>query len=110
MRRLHEAGVYHADLTMKNILVTADAVYIIDLDKARLRSSRNEHEDVANLARLNRSIVKLFGPKGAPITRTDKIRFLRRYLGGRERVKELSRLCGQGLWAHRLWWTLSGQS
>jgi hypothetical protein len=108
MRRLHEAGVYHADLTMKNILVTSAAVYIIDLDKARM-SSRSEREDVANLSRLNRSIVKLFGRRST-ITRTDKIRFLLRYLGGRGRVKELSRLCAQGLWAHRLWWTLSGQS
>jgi hypothetical protein len=64
---------------------------------------------VANLARLNRSIVKLFGGRDT-ITRTDRIRFLLRYLGGRDRVKELSRLCAQGLWAHRLWWTLSGQS
>ena len=94
---------------MKNILVTAEAVYIIYLEKARMRSGRYEDEDVANLSRLNRSIVKLFGVNGA-ITRTDKIRFLLRYLGGRERVKELSRLCAQGLWAHRLWWTLSGQS
>ncbi|HEX7901083.1 MAG TPA: lipopolysaccharide kinase InaA family protein [Planctomycetota bacterium] len=109
MRRLHEAGVYHADLTMKNILVSADAVYIIDLDKARLRARRDERHDAENLARLNRSIVKLFGGRGA-ITRTDKIRFLLRYLGRRDRVRELSRLCAQGLWAHRLWWTLSGQS
>jgi hypothetical protein len=109
MRRLHEAGVYHADLTMKNILVAGPSIYIIDLDKARLEGHRDGRLDVANLSRLNRSIVKLFGG-GAPITRTDKIRFLRRYLGGRERVKELSTLCSQGLWAHRLWWSLSGQS
>ncbi len=110
MRRLHEAGVYHADLTMKNILVAGDAVYIIDLDKALLTGRRDGRLDVANLSRLNRSIVKLFGGAGTTITRTDKIRFLLRYLGARDRVKELSTLCSQGLWAHRLWWTLSGQS
>lgn len=109
MRRLHEAGVYHADLTMKNILVAGDKIFIIDLDKARMSERRDERQDVDNLSRLNRSVVKLFGGDGA-VTRTDKLRFLRRYLGGRDRVKELSGLCSQGLWAHRLWWTLSGQA
>ena len=42
MRRLHESGVYHADLTMKNIVMSGTSCFIIDLDKsytaARLRS------------------------------------------------------------------------
>jgi hypothetical protein len=109
MRKLHEAGVYHADLTLKNILLGRKGVFIIDLDKARLSPARDERMDVMNLSRLNRSVVKLFGPRG-PITRLDKLRFLRRYLGGRDRLGEFSRLCAQGLWAHRLWWSLSGQS
>jgi hypothetical protein len=62
-----------------------------------------------NLSRLNRSIVKLLGTHGT-ITRTDKLRFLRRYLGGTDRIKELSQVCAQGLWFHRLWWSLSGQA
>lgn len=109
MRRLHEAGVYHADLTMKNILVTESAVYIIDLDKARLPGTRTGRLDVENLARLNRSVEKLLGERGW-ISRTDKIRFLRRYLGGRERVRELADRCAQGLWAHRLWWAVGGRA
>ena len=109
MRRLHESGVYHADLTMKNILMSGDACYIIDLDKAMLAPKRDEQFDMRNLARLNRSIVKLLGTRGF-VTRTDKLRFLRRYLGGRDRIKELSQLCAQGLWFHRLWWSLSGQA
>ena len=109
MRRLHESGVYHADLTMKNILLSGTSVYIIDLDKATIAERRNGRLDMTNLARLNRSVVKLLGTRGA-VTRTDKLRFLRRYLGGRERIKELSQLCAQGLWFHRLWWSLSGQA
>ena len=109
MRRLHEAGVYHADLTMKNILVAGESIYFIDLDKAVLQGHRDGRLDVANLSRLNRSIVKLFGAAGT-ITRTDKIRFLLRYLGARDRVKELSTLCSQGLWKHRLWWSLVGHN
>jgi hypothetical protein len=108
MRRLHESGVYHADLTMKNILMSGTSVYIIDLDKATL-APRDGRMDMMNLARLNRSVVKLLGTRGA-VTRTDKLRFLRRYLGGRDRIKELSQLCAQGLWFHRLWWSLSGQA
>jgi len=109
MRRLHESGVYHADLTMKNILMSGNSVYIIDLDKAMLSSKRDERLDMMNLSRLNRSVVKLLGTRGF-VTRTDKLRFLRRYLGGRDRIKELSQVCGQGLWFHRLWWSLSGQA
>jgi tRNA A-37 threonylcarbamoyl transferase component Bud32 len=117
MRRLHDAGVYHADLTMKNILLSGSSVYVIDLDKAILRPGRDESLAVMNLARLNRSIEKLFG-RGGAITRADKLRFLRRYLGGRlpapetprDRIKELARVCAHGLWAHRLWWALSGQA
>ena len=109
MRRLHEAGVYHADLTLKNILVHGSSVTIIDLDKARLLGHRDQRMDIRNISRLNRSVVKLLGIGGL-VTRTDKIRFLRRYLRGMERIKELSRLCGAGLWFHRLWWSLSGQA
>jgi hypothetical protein len=109
MRRLHQSGVYHADLTMKNILMSGTSVYIIDLDKATLAPRRDGRMDMMNLARLNRSVVKLLGTRGA-VTRTDKLRFLRRYLGGRDRIKELSQLCAQGLWFHRLWWSLSGQA
>lgn len=117
MRHLHESGVYHADLTLKNILMSGDSCYIIDLDKATLAGGRHERLDMMNLARLNRSVVKLLGTKGT-VTRTDKLRFLRRYLGGpsmplgtgRGRIKELSQLCAQGLWFHRLWWSVSGQA
>jgi hypothetical protein len=109
MRRLHESGVYHADLTMKNILMSGSSCYIIDLDKATLAGHRDGRLDMTNLARLNRSVVKLLGTHGF-VTRTDKLRFLRRYLGGRDRIKELSQVCAQGLWFHRLWWSLSGQA
>ena len=109
MRRLHEAGVYHSDLTLKNILVHGSSVTIIDLDKARLLGRRDEGMDIRNLSRFNRSVVKLLGRSGL-VTRTDKLRFLRSYLRGSDRLKELSRMCGAGLWFHRLWWSLSGQA
>jgi len=118
MRRLHEAGVYHADLTLQNILSNGSGIYFIDLDKALLRPRREDALDLMNLSRLNRSVEKLFGSRGC-VTRTDRLRFLRRYLGtappappraGRDRLRELARECASGLWFHRLWWSLSGQS
>ena len=107
MRRLHEAGIYHADLTLKNILVAGTSVYILDLDKARLPGRREPVLDVDNLSRLNRSVEKLFGGRG-PVTRTDKLRFLRRYLGTRDGLREFSERCGAGMWKHRLWWAVTG--
>jgi len=112
MRRLHEAGVYHADLTLQNILTRGTDVYFIDLDKAILSSRRDESLDLMNLSRLNRSVEKLFRSKGI-VSRADRLRFLRRYLGGdsaKGRLKDLARACASGLWFHRLWWSLSGQS
>jgi len=117
MRRLHEAGIYHGDLTLQNILANGAKVYFIDLDKALLRPRREESLDRMNLSRLNRSVEKLFGSRGC-VTRTDRLRFLRCYLGdpaapagdARKRLRELARECASGLWFHRLWWSLSGQA
>ena len=50
MRRLHESGVYHADLTMKNILMTGTSVYIIDLDKATPELAESQTRWEATLA------------------------------------------------------------
>lgn len=108
LRRMHEAGVYHSDLTLKNIVRSGGSVYIIDLDKATLAARREQEMDTANLSRLNRSVEKLQQGRGW-VSRADKLRFLRCYLGGSRRLKELSRICANGLWMHRLWWALSGQ-
>jgi tRNA A-37 threonylcarbamoyl transferase component Bud32 len=109
VRRMHEAGLYHGDLNVKNILLSDPAgrctVYLIDLDRAVVRDARVAALDLRNLARLNRSVEKWLGGR---VTRTDKYRFLLRYLGSRERVRDVARRCGAGLWIHRLWWSLTG--
>lgn len=56
--RLHAAGVRHADLNARNILLDdAGAVFLIDFDKAE-RRSRGDAWQKANLARLRRSLDK----------------------------------------------------
>jgi 3-deoxy-D-manno-octulosonic acid kinase len=61
LRRLHEAGGYHADLNAHNILIDArDAVYVVDFDRGRVRRSGPWRD--ANLARLYRSLCKVSAP------------------------------------------------
>lgn len=59
IRRLHEAGVCHADLNARNILLVADGdVFIIDFDKAERRPLHGSWRE-GNLMRLHRSLDKL---------------------------------------------------
>src|SRR5690606_27861398 len=64
IRRLHDAGVWHADLNAHNILVDeADAepvVHIIDFDRGRMRPQDTAWRQ-ANLDRLHRSLAKIAG-------------------------------------------------
>ena len=58
--RLHDAGVYHADLNLTNLLVASKGVHVIDFDRARVAAgplgARGRRR---NLARLARSLAKL---------------------------------------------------
>ena len=56
--RFHRAGVWHADLNAHNVLVTPDALYLIDFDRGRLRKPAAGWR-AANLQRLRRSLLKL---------------------------------------------------
>jgi 3-deoxy-D-manno-octulosonic acid kinase len=61
--RFHRAGVVHADLNARNILVAEDgAVHLVDFDRARFAA--DDHAACrANLARLKRSLEKVW-PSG----------------------------------------------
>jgi len=56
--RFHRAGVWHADLNAHNVLVTPHGLYLIDLDRGRIRAPASGWQQ-ANLQRLRRSLVKL---------------------------------------------------
>jgi 3-deoxy-D-manno-octulosonic acid kinase len=60
IRKMHEAGINHADLNMNNILVDGNgAVFIIDFDKAALHNRLRQKKRTRNLRRLLRSLRKL---------------------------------------------------
>ena len=58
IKRFHQQDIYHADLNARNILITAsEDVYLIDFDNSYIRVG-SESWKMANLARLNRSLMK----------------------------------------------------
>jgi 3-deoxy-D-manno-octulosonic acid kinase len=64
IRRFHDYGVVHADLNARNILVgPAAKISLIDFDRGRIAPGR-QHAFAANLARLRRSLEKLWPADG----------------------------------------------
>lgn len=64
VHRMHEAGIFHADLNATNVLMDREGrAWIIDFDKGRLGplSARDRR---SNLLRLRRSLAKLRGAQG----------------------------------------------
>lgn len=64
IRDMHDAGIFHADLHLKNILLKGGKngefnAYIIDLDKSAVLKELNTVQRMKNLLRLDRSLEKL---------------------------------------------------
>ena len=65
IRRFHDAGVWHADLNARNILLNSEGhVYLIDFDRARFTPGKKV-DGQGNLSRLKRSLTKLWPVKQA---------------------------------------------
>lgn len=113
VRALHDAGVLHADLHVKNLLVHGEsgAVTILDLDAAeRLPGGLTREQRAVQILRLDRSFLKLAARSGAPVSRTDRRRLVRAYLGGDRPTREESlrwrKRQKAELGRHRLSWRL----
>jgi 3-deoxy-D-manno-octulosonic acid kinase len=62
IRRFHDAGVWHADLNARNILLDENSqVFLIDFDRARFTPGKAV-KGHGNLKRLKRSLTKLWPP------------------------------------------------
>jgi len=100
VRQMHEVGIYHRDLHLKNLIVemgegALGSLYVIDFDRSKIIHPLKSDKWFPNLLRLDRSVEK-WRPKGLWITRTDRLRFLRSYLeGDQERRAFVRRYLGK---------------
>jgi hypothetical protein len=125
VRALHEAGVVHADLNLRNLLVARSPpgaqrldgdpdggtrAFVIDLERSTLPAPLLPRHRVENLSRLLRSAEKL-GLLGPVVTRRDLLRFLAAYEPGARRelfVAVARRHSARAPW-HRLTWRFAGR-
>jgi len=87
IRQFHQAGFFHGDLQLKNILVTENLPLLIDFDHSYRKSPLSVKARMRNLLRLNRSVEK-WKRRGLPVTRTDRWRFFLAYAGDNETIRE----------------------
>jgi len=109
IRRLHEAGVDHVDLNLKNVLIDAEGRgVVIDLDRCRIgEGPLGDARRRSNLLRLYRSWVKLSVAEPASVRARDPLRLARAYAQDRQLLRTLVEAGrGASFWSHRLRWSL----
>jgi len=90
IRQFHQAGFFHGDLQLKNILIDGDRVLLIDFDRSYREKSLSLKKQMRNLLRLNRSAEK-WKRLGLPITQMDRWRFFLAYAGEDRKIREAMR-------------------
>ena len=107
LRQFHQAGFFHGDLQLKNILVAEGQPLLIDFDRSFRRQTLSNKERMKNLLRLNRSAEK-WRRLGLSITRADRFRFFLAYAAGdletRNAMKKALQTNSIRLFFHRLCW------
>jgi 3-deoxy-D-manno-octulosonic acid kinase len=107
LRQFHQAGFYHGDLQLKNILVADGRVFLIDFDRSYRKRTLSIKERIDNLLRLNRSAEK-WVRLGLPITWRDRLRFFSIYAGDdieiRAGMKKAFRTYSLRTIMHRIGW------
>jgi len=98
VHQFHEAGFFHGDLQLKNILVSGEQLFLIDFDHSYQKEVLTADEKKKNLLRLNRSVEK-WKRLGLPVTRTDRLRFFRAYA---ERDEEMRKTMTKALRTYSL--------
>lgn len=58
IREMHDLGVWHADLQIKNIMTDGVEIWLLDFDNARMGRPLSSHARARNLLRLRRSLEK----------------------------------------------------
>lgn len=114
LRRMHRAGLYHADLNLKNILIQFPEggvnSYVIDLDRARVVEPLGSRMRIRNLVRLYRSLDKQ-GYLNDRVGAREIVTFVRTYCGeDRELLALCKEVMGRDMWLlryHRAGWKLS---
>lgn len=65
VKHMHDAGVWHADLNVFNVLVDVNqSIYLIDFDRAKILDVVDSKQRENNLLRLRRSLIKVRGEIG----------------------------------------------
>jgi len=121
IRQLHNAGINHRDLNIRNILIKRLNLdftgYIIDLDKSSNESGPKGlglDKRIDNLIRLNRSLDKMLFKTGSSlkgvISHTDRLRLFEAYFQGeglnRAQKQVIINKCLQQAGLHKWWWKL----
>lgn len=102
---MHDAGVFHVDLNLRNLLVEPGGeVLLLDFGASRI-GEVSAGDRAANLARLWRSCVKL-GLAGGAVSRCDAARFVRAYSPGnwRDTFRRARDRFDRSIAFHRLFW------
>ena len=62
IRAMHDKGVWHADLQLKNLVIADTGIFLLDFDKAHVHDNLSNWKRARNLLRLRRSFEKLGYP------------------------------------------------